>query len=209
MARTVCAGSADLDWIARDGTRWTGQYGRRNSVPSSRRPLRSMLHPPGFFPSDCHHPVGPGWTRRLIAVHRPEAASKGATPGPLDELAGAAVLQAKCRICCESAWFGPVGEPEGAFSRRVLRLLGRSVAAPISRSSRPGRWPWVGAPQTLPGAPRDGLPGLVLPAAPPKCWLRSRRHAQVSRSWMTVRTTFPVFCPVSTYLLASATSSKG
>jgi hypothetical protein len=29
------------------------------------------------------------------------------------------------------------------------------------------------------------------------------------RSWLTVRTTFPVFCPVSTYLFASTTSSNG
>jgi len=36
-----------------------------------------------------------------------------------------------------------------------------------------------------------------------------RKPAQVVRSWLTVRTTFPVFCPVSTYLFASTTSSNG
>src|SRR5688500_1064197 len=32
---------------------------------------------------------------------------------------------------------------------------------------------------------------------------------QVVRSWLTVRTTFPVFCPISTYLCAATTSSSG
>ena len=37
----------------------------------------------------------------------------------------------------------------------------------------------------------------------------SKTATQVVRSWLTVRTTFPVFCPVSTYLFASTTSSNG
>src|SRR5438874_1944701 len=56
---------------------------------------------------------------------------------------------------------------------------------------------------------RNGLLYRSNDQVPPCLRHAARRLAQVPRSPLTVRTTFPVLCSVSTYRVASTTSSNG